>query len=208
MADAEQAGEKGPKRRFVIVVDTQRDFMDADGALSVSGADALAEPMAQWLAALDPAETAGVLFTFDTHVPAVYAASPEAAQFPPHCVKGTAGWENRLPPALIDPAIAVWRMEKGVFAMWEEPGLLLSDARDPGAPPVPRDAFFADLLSGGVEDVTVIGVAADYCVFWAIEGLVERGFRVSVPAALTRGIARQIDQVATEEFAGRPVAVV
>ncbi len=47
-------------QRFVIVIDTQRDFMAADGALSVSGADALIAPMTAWLAGLDPAETAGV----------------------------------------------------------------------------------------------------------------------------------------------------
>ncbi|MEG8041528.1 hypothetical protein QP164_01445 [Sphingomonas sp. LR59] len=31
-----------------------------------------------------------------------------------------------------------------------------------------------------------MGVAADYCVRWAVEGLVDRGFAVRVPAALTR----------------------
>jgi nicotinamidase/pyrazinamidase len=57
--------------RFVIVVDTQRDFMASDGALSVAGAEALLAPMRAWLSALDPAETAGVLFTIDTHEPEV-----------------------------------------------------------------------------------------------------------------------------------------
>ena len=51
------------------------------------------------------------------------------------------------------------------------------------------------------------GVAADYCVRWAAAGLLARGFDVAVPAALTRGIDRQIGQVADEEFAGRPFAI-
>ncbi len=42
---------------------------------------------------------------------------------------------------------------------------------------------------------------------WAIDGLVERGFRVSVPQALTRGIARPIEQVLAEDFAGQAVAL-
>ena len=46
---------------------------------------------------------------------------------------------------------------------------------------------------------------ADYCVRWAIEGLVARGFTVDVPQGLTRGIARPIAQVVAEDFADAPV---
>jgi nicotinamidase/pyrazinamidase len=195
-------------RRFVIVVDTQRDFMAADGALSVAGAEALIEPMADWLAALDPAETEGVLFTFDTHDPDIYAASPEATAFPIHCVRGTPGWANMLDPATLDPAIPAWRIEKGVFDMWAEPGLRIESARAPFADAVPRDAFFDALRARGIDTVTVIGVAADYCVRWAIDGLVSHGFGVTVPAGLTRGIDRTIEQVKHDDFADAAVRIV
>lgn len=193
--------------RFVIVVDTQRDFMAADGALSVAGADALVAPMEAWLAALDPADTAGVLFTFDTHVPDVYAGSAEAEAFPLHCVRGSAGWANLLDIALVDPAIPAWRIEKGVFDMWAEDGLTIENARDPAAPATPREDFFAALGARGIRDVTVIGVAADYCVRWAIAGLVARDFRVTVPERLTRGIDRPIRAVVADAFAGSSVRV-
>ncbi len=193
--------------RFVVVVDTQRDFMAADGALSVAGAEALVTPMREWLEALDPAETAGVLFTFDTHVPEVYAGSPEAEAFPLHCVRGGEGWANLLDAALVDPAIPVWRIEKGVFDMWAQDGLVIENVRDLAAPTVPRDTFFAALKAGGVAEVVVIGVAADYCVRWAVAGLLERGFAVEVPAALTRGIERTIEEVAASDFAGKSFRV-
>lgn len=190
---------------FVIVVDMQRDFVAADGALPVPGAEQIVAPMRDWLAGLDPEETAGVLFTFDTHVPAVYAVSEEAKQFPPHCEKGTPGWALVVDPDVVDPAIATWRLEKGVFDMWAEPGLVVESIREGGS--VDREAFFSGLLRGEVDDVTVVGVAADYCVRWAVEGLTARGFRVTVPAALTRGISRPIAQVAAEEWAGADVAI-
>lgn len=189
--------------RFVIVIDTQRDFMAADGALSVAGAEALIPAAEQFLARLDPRDTAGVLFTYDTHETDVYAASPEAEQFPPHCLKGTPGWANMLDPSLIQAAIPVYRLEKGVFDMWAEDDIVLRDARGPDGAPLPRDAFFERLKAQGVDEVTVIGVAADYCVKWAVEGLLARGFDVTVPEALTRGIARQIRTVAAEDFGGR-----
>lgn len=190
---------------FVIVVDMQRDFVAADGALPVGDAEAIVAPMQAWLAALDPAEIAGVLFTADTHVPEIYAQSAEAGQFPPHCEKGMPGWELVVAPAAIDPAIPVYTLEKGVFDMWAEPGLVLE--RLATGETIEREAFFETLRRTGIEAVTVVGVAADYCVRWAVEGLIERGFRVTVPPSLTRGIARQIGQVGAEEWSGAAVAI-
>lgn len=102
----------------------------------------------------------------------------------------------------IDPAVPVYRLEKGVFDMWAEPDVAIAVAT---GEKVARDAFFMELEARGVTEVTVIGVAADYCVRWAIEGLVARGFTVDVPQGLTRGIARPIAQVIAEDFADAPV---
>lgn len=194
--------------RIVIVVDTQADFMNADGALAVAGADALAEPMARWLRALDPADTAAVLFTFDTHFADTYPLSAEASQFPIHCVRGEAGWQNVLAPDLVAPAIPTFRLEKHVFAMWEEEGLIVEPIHAPGRSAVEREAFFSEVRARGIDEAWVIGVAADFCVRWAVDGLIERGFGVKLPADLTRGILRKIGDVAAQEFAGGAVELV
>jgi nicotinamidase/pyrazinamidase len=188
--------------RFVIVVDAQVDFMRADGALPVPGAEALIGPMQSWLAALSAENTAGVLFTFDTHDVGTYPASPEAERFPIHCVRGTPGWASVLDTSLVDGAIPLYRLEKGVFDMWAEVDVTIGEVRRPDLAPLPRKRFFDRLRVLGVRDVTVIGVAADFCVRWAVAGLVERGFRVQVPQAMTRGIARQIEAVVADDFSG------
>ena len=77
-----------------------------------------------------------------------------------------------------------------------------------GATSVLRDRFFDRLRAEGVDEIMVIGVASDFCVRWAVDGLIERGFRITVPADLTRGIVRQIDTVAAEEWATARVAIV
>lgn len=190
-------------KRFVIVVDMQRDFVAADGALPVAGAEAIVPPMNAWLAGLRPEDVDGVLFTADTHVAVIYASSAEAELFPLHCETGTPGWENVLDRTAIDPALPVYHLEKGVFDMWAEPdGQVTSVAT---GETIGRDAFFAALKARGVTEVTVVGVASDYCVRWAIDGLVARGFTVDVPTRLTRGIARPIEQVLAEDFTGAPV---
>lgn len=193
--------------RFVIVVDAQRDFIAADGALSVNGAEPLTTPLQQWLADIDPAETAGILFTFDTHEREAYAGSAEAEQFPLHCERGTAGWQLVVDPARVDPGIPCYRLEKGVFSMWAEPDLVVRDMSSDGAA-WSRDEFFEALRKQGIETITVVGVAADFCVRWAVDGLLERGFAVEVPTGLTRGIERQIDRVAAEDWSGAPVRLV
>ncbi|MGH6782913.1 MAG: cysteine hydrolase family protein, partial [Sphingomonadaceae bacterium] len=192
-------------RSLVIVVDMQRDFVMASGALPVPDAEAIVAPAQAWLAALDPVETAGVLFTFDTHDPAIYAGSPESEQFPIHCIRGTAGWETMLDWRAIDARIPVHALDKGVFDMWAEPDGRIRDLRNASAGPRPRDSFFADLKAQGITRATVIGVAADYCVRWAVDGLIARGFAATVPAALTRGITRDFAEVIEQDFAGKAV---
>ncbi len=194
-------------KRFVIVVDAQQDFMTPDGALYVPGAQSLIGPMNAWLKDMDPGETAGVLLTFDTHYAETYAASAEAAQFPLHCVRNSPGWQSVIDVDAIAAAIPLYTLEKGVFAMWEEPDVTIRDARHPDRPATPRDRFFDELRQGGIGEVTVVGVAADFCVRWAVEGLIARGFRVTVPTAMTCGIARQITEVATEEWTGKGVEI-
>ncbi|KQM86147.1 hypothetical protein ASE67_09830 [Sphingomonas sp. Leaf23] len=192
-------------RDLIVVVDTQADFMLPDGALPVPGADAIVGPLADWLARRTAADTAAMVFTFDTHFADTYPTSAEAALFPIHCVKGTPGWRNLLDPLSIAPGIPCRTLEKGVFDMWAEDGLLAVDPRG-AQPPMARDAFFLDLQRQGIDRAIVVGVAADYCVRWAIDGLVARGFSVVVPADLTRGIDRPIEQVLREDFADRPVS--
>jgi nicotinamidase/pyrazinamidase len=157
---------------------------------------------------LSPAETAGVLLTFDTHEAEPYARSAEAGQFALHCVRGSAGWQTVLDVAAIDPGVPLYTLEKGVFAMWEEADVTIHDPRNPASTAVPRDRFFERLHAEGVDEVVVTGVVADFCVRWAVEGLIERGFRITVPANLTRGIVQQINVAAAEEWATARVAVV
>src|SRR3546814_16784827 len=67
---------------------------------------------------------------------------------------------------------------------------------------VPREQFFAGLKHHGVDTVTVIGVAADYCVMWAIRCLLDRGFKVEVVEHLTAGIQRDVPPTIYEEYTG------
>jgi len=209
--------------KLALVIDAQEDFMDPNGALPVPGADAVIPVLNEYLKNLTVDNGyIGVIFTVDTHNEDTYPNSLEAKGdpengipgFPPHCYEGTDGFKFAINPknAVVDSNFKRSILNKSVFNMWEEDGLVIRPLALEGEP-VPyggeqdRNLFFKTLFASGIEDVEVVGVAADYCVKWAIEGLIARGFRVTVYDNLTAGITRDIHQVVREEFANEDVQV-
>ncbi len=184
--------------KLVVVIDTQYDFMMEDGKLPVPGAEKLIVPGIQYLAKLNPDETVAVVYTYDTHEPEVYVGSPESEQFPIHCVGGEVGWSNVFNPDLVNPKIPAYSLQKGVFNMWEEPGLFLVDQDKQDR--YDRDQFFADCKVHGVDTVEIWGVASDFCVLWAVQGFVKHGFKVNIVEHLTAGIERDMKTVVETEF--------
>lgn len=168
--------------RVFIDVDTQADFCAPDGALFVAGAPAAIEACAR-LVQVAVASGAPLLGSVDSHAhdawefagAAHVGPRGEKPDFPPHCVKGTAGW-LKLPatlpsrfyfvPAVDDPGAAARvpagtqavYFEKEVYSLFANPNAArVLDARAPAGP---------------VEFV-VFGVATDYCVRAAALGLVD-----------------------------------
>jgi nicotinamidase/pyrazinamidase len=163
-------------------IDTQRDFLDADGALAIPGAAAIRPNLAR-LIGFARARGIPVLATACAHAPD--EADPEP--FPPHCLVGTPGQERVAETA------------------WPGGLVLGPDDRLDGdlAPPPPHltlqkrryDVFShpeAERVFGlyGRDDPTfvVFGVATDYCVRCAVEGLRRRGRRVAVVADAVRAV--------------------
>jgi nicotinamidase/pyrazinamidase len=92
--------------------------------------------------------------------------------------------------------------------MWEETDVTIRDPRNSRATSVLRDRFFDRLWAEGVDEITVIGVAPTSASLGRSTALLSAAFRITVPADLTRGIVRQIDAVAAEEWASARVAIV
>ena len=193
--------------KLLLAIDTQIDFVLSNGALPVPGAEQIVIPGMKFLMGLDPHQYQAALFTYDTHNQIAYMGSPEnvgdeaagVPGFPLHCVKGKPGWQNVFSRELLHHSIQPFALEKGVFDMWAEDETYVTS----GIQEVERDPFFRELFARGIDTVTVIGVAADYCVMWAIRGLLERGFNVEVVEHLTAGIQRDMTQTIADEFPGQ-----
>lgn len=210
--------------RLALIIDAQNDFMNSNGALPVPGAEVVIPKLDEYLSQLSTENGyIGVLFTADTHTEEAYLNSLEAIGdaklgipgFPPHCYEGTYGFNFAIDPknVKIDNNFKRFILNKGVFNMWKEPDLVVHPYVLPGELVIyggeqDRDKFFSKLLDIGIQDIEVSGVASDFCVKWAIDGLLVRGFRVTVHENLVAGIERDIHQIVKEEFADENVQII
>ena len=155
-------------------VDVQRDFMLPGGKLYVPGAEKLLPNIRR----LTDAARQGKVFLVSHgcfHTP----NDPEFEIFPAHCVKGTPGSEL-VPEALTDKVARVPNdasaklpddLSKFHQILLEKQTLNVFESRH-------ADELVKRL--GNQSEFVVFGVVTEYCVSFAVKGLIERGRRVTV----------------------------
>ena len=149
--------------RALIVVDFQNDFTPG-GALGVPEGDAIA-PHINALAGSGDFDL--VVATRDWHPPEHGSFARQGGPWPDHCVQGTPGAE--LHPALDRAALDVV-VDKG-----QDPGT-------EGYSGFEATELDALLRERGIDEVTVVGLATDYCVRNTALDALRAGYRVRVPA--------------------------
>lgn len=163
-----------PQKFIFWEVDVQADFMLPAGRLYVPGAENLLPNIRR----LTDAARSGKVFLVshgDFHAP----NDPEFKIFPPHCVKGTPG-SDLLPEAITSRVARVANTETAKLPadlsgyqqiLLEKQTLSIFESRH------------ADALVQRLDDqaeFVVFGVVTEYCVNFAVKGLLARGRRVAV----------------------------
>ena len=154
----------------LIVVDYQNDFTPPGGALAVPEGDEIAGRINELAGSGD---YGFVVATRDWHPPDHGSFAEQGGPWPVHCVQGTEGAE--LNPAF-DASTVDEVVDKG-----QDPGTEGYSGFD--------GTRLAELLrERGIDRITVVGLATDYCVkHTALEALQE-GFTVIVDTAAVRGV--------------------
>jgi nicotinamidase/pyrazinamidase len=155
-------------------VDVQADFVLPGGKLYVPGAEKLLPNIRR----LTDAARRGRVFLVSHgcfHAP----DDPEFKIFPPHCVKGSAGAEL-VPEALAEKIVRVPNDVEARLSddlpqfqqiLLEKQTLNIFESRH-------ADALVQRL--GSQAEFVVFGVVTEFCVSFAVKGLLERGRRVAV----------------------------
>lgn len=180
-------------------IDTQFDFIDPAGRLSMRGAEKIL-PNVRRLLQFAAGHRITTISTMDAHL----VDDPEFSQFPPHCVAGTPGQRRLLPglPALPRTIISPDGAPSGGEIALGEGRHYVAEKRWLD---VFRNPWLADLLKCGEFNgprVAVFGVATDYCVWYAVHGLCEAG----VAPRLVSDAIRAVDESKAPEWISRMVA--
>jgi nicotinamidase/pyrazinamidase len=161
----------------LVVVDMQHDFADPAGSLYVRGGEELVDPIAAEIAAAGEAG-ATVVYTQDWHPGHTPHFQQDGGLWPVHCVAESEG--AALVPGL---PVAGPLLRKGTGT---EDGYSGFSEVDLATGATKGTDLSTILDEAGVMDVTVVGLAGDWCVkATAIDG-VRLGYTVTVPLALTR----------------------
>jgi nicotinamidase/pyrazinamidase len=155
--------------RALVIVDFQNDFCPG-GALAVPDGDAIAGRINE-LAGSGDFDL--VIATRDWHPADHGSFAEQGGRWPVHCVAGTPGAElhNALDPTPIDAII-----DKG-----QDPGT-------EGYSGFEGTGLAALLRERDVDDVTVVGLATDYCVKNTALDALREGFAVTVDSTAVRGV--------------------
>jgi nicotinamidase/pyrazinamidase len=155
--------------RALLIIDFQNDFTGG-GALAVPDGDAIAPRLNELI---DSGDFDLIVATRDWH-PADHASFREqGGPWPPHCVQGTRGAElnDALHADRVDAIVdAGYRADLEGYSGFEATDLA------------------ALLREHGVDEVTIVGLATDYCVKQTAADALREGFSVSVDREAIRGI--------------------
>ena len=155
--------------RALVIVDFQNDFTPG-GALGVRDGDAIA-------GRIDALARSGdydlVVATRDWHPPDHGSFAAQGGPWPEHCVQGTPGAElhDALDRALVDVVV-----DKGQDPATE--GYSGFEATD----------LEQLLREHGIDDVTIVGLATDYCVKNTALDALRAGFGVTVDSTAVRAV--------------------
>jgi nicotinamidase/pyrazinamidase len=158
-------------------VDTLNDFIWPDGKLYVAGSEEIV-PVLSALSSFAHQHQIPILASADNHelTDAEISENPDwKTTFPPHCMRGTRGQEKIAETSLRDPMVLdrepvekerlvrEVRSHRGDFHILKGTLDVFSN---------PNTATIVDTLDP--EKIVLYGVATDFCVKYAVEGLLQR----------------------------------
>lgn len=162
------------KKRVFVLVDFQNDFVQPDGALTINNPD-LINRVQKFTDNLQKGMFEEIVLTADNHFNETYPLTPEAKNYPPHCIHGTEGWKLAVN---LKRNIPVGILYKSSTDMWNE---------------APNYSMLQQKWAD--KDVYLAGVLTDVCVKQAMDGFLKREASVTLFNDLTQGLSMQTEEL-------------
>ncbi len=204
--------------RVLDIVDMQNSFLQKDGILSIKNAHSLIELTNNFFKKVPDNFFSSILVKQDTHFSEEYKNSEEAKNFPLHCEYNSKDWQLAVNLELLRNKAKIYKMHKNHFDMWQN---IEKKDRSLGLDYKSHIAYqnlfkimayhnskvlyddvhkFLEFYKDKKLEIYVIGVAADFCLKYAVEGYLQKGYTVYIIQDLTAGINKNILEVITEDM--------
>jgi nicotinamidase/pyrazinamidase len=177
-----------------VDVDTQIDFLFPAGALYVAGAERLLPAIAR-LNQFAAGQGLPLISTADTHS----ENDAEFKQWPPHCVAGTTG-QTKPGETLLSNRITLG-FGRGPMELAQIPAQIIVEKQFLDVFSNPNFPALLDRLQA--DSYVVYGVATDYCVRFAITGLLATGKPITLVTDAIAAVNPADGARAIEEFTAR-----
>ncbi|MCM8773502.1 MAG: nicotinate phosphoribosyltransferase, partial [Candidatus Omnitrophica bacterium] len=167
--------KRSEKRILFFDIDTQFDFISSQGALYVKNSEEIVDNIKN-LCSFAKKNNIKVISSQDTHS----KDDPEFKDFPKHCVKGTKGYK-KLPFTLLSSYKTIHNKPypqeeiKKIISKYQQIIIeknVLNVFSNPNTEKILK-AIYPD-------EIYVFGVATEYCVKEAIEGLLKNNFSIFI----------------------------
>jgi nicotinamidase/pyrazinamidase len=182
-----------------VDIDTQRDFLEESGALHVPGSGSIIANL-QRLSRAASSRGIPVLATACSH----RAGDAEFSRFPPHCMAGTDG-QRRIPATECAESVI---LETGDRLEGPLPRHLTLNKQEFDVFSRPDAGELIARYDEMNPTFVVYGVATDYCVRAAVEGLLGRGYRVAVVVDAVRAIDADQEAALFTDWARRETLLI
>ena len=183
-------------------IDTQIDFISPKGALYVPQAETVVGNLKK-LVEFARKNGITIVATEDSHVP----DDPEFKEFPPHCVRGTWGNQKIEATRQKDPFVIDLDYKGDIPADRKEYLIKKQVYYQP-------HPFFgnspADELLKKIKkpQAVVFGIATDFCVRSAVDGLFDRGWKVFLVTDAIKEISKDAAKKLLDDWSKRGVRLV
>ncbi len=178
-------------------VDTQKDFMNKDGALYVPEAEKI-KPALKKITEYARKNAYSIMGSVDTHFSDDAELKENGGPFPEHCMKGTRGAKKiretfpKMP--LYVPSNN--SINVSIESHLNEGGEVFFEKQN-------YDVFTNPHLEQNIKDVKlaiVYGVATDYCIKSAAIGLSKRGITTYILTDAIKAVSPKTEKIAFEEM--------
>ncbi len=205
------------KIKILDISDLQNGFTREGGNLYIQGAQDILTPINTFLRRVGDDVFDFTFIVQDTHFAEEYGLTEESKTFPIHCEYGTNDWELSVDVSGLPNKHYLTKNQYNMWGAKEVHDIPFTDPKrrtaydnlfhvvdDPHEPTEKstRDDFMKAIRrdrNAAALEVTLIGVASDYCNRYAMEGWLARGAHVTILRDLTKGIAKETSQVLAEE---------